>query len=331
MKLILIIFPLIFSSTIVRSQMTIDGKPLDDEQKKMVKQAFSKQRTLSKTAIGTCKCIDSISTKNKNAKENAIEIKKCIDKDVVTYQSFIKLMETVDVKEGEKVNVTIYTNPDSNEYKKYYYEIEKQLMDSCQVIKTIIGRNDKESEKSVSNNSEAIKEYNKGNEYLRQKDYANALPYYEKAVKIDSEFVFAWDNIGVCNRRIGNFDKALEAYEKSIELDPKGLTALQNIPLVYVAKKNYKKAIKSYDDLSTVDSDNPEVFYGIGVIYFENLLDYEKALDNMCKAYNLYIAQNSPYRTDAEKIIRNIYSELKKQGKERTFDKILEANDISKN
>jgi hypothetical protein len=49
----------------------------------------------------------------------------------------------------------------------------------------------------------------------------------------------------------------------------------------------------------------------------------------MCKAYNLYIKMGSPYRTDAEKIMQLIYSELKKQGKEESFNKILKANNIS--
>ena len=331
MKSALIFLSLILLSYNASAQMEIDGKPLNDEQKKMVKEAFSRQSMLSKTAASSCLCIDSITITNRSAKENAIEIKKCIDKEVVSYQSSLKILEAVDVKEGEEVTLTIYTNPESNAYKKYYFEIEKQLMDSCQAVKRVVGMNNKENEKSVSKNSEAIKEYNKGNGYLRQNDFANALPYYEKAVKIDSEFVFAWDNIGVCNRRLGNFDAAIDAYKKSIKLDPTGITAFQNISLAYVGKKNYKKAIESYNELSKLDRNNPEVYYGIGVIYYENLIDYEKALDNMCKAYNLYIEQNSPYRTDAEKVIQGIYSELKKQGKEAIFDKILETNNISKN
>jgi tetratricopeptide (TPR) repeat protein len=319
---------LIFSHH-VSGQMTIDGKPLNDEQKKMVKEAFTKKRILSETAVSCCTCIDSISISDKDAKENAIEIRKCIDKEVVAYQSSLKLLETVDLKEGDKVTISIYTNPESAIYKQYYYEIEKQLMDSCQSIKNVVGRNNKEGERSVSTNSAAIKEYNRGNEYLRKDDYKNALPFYERAVLFDPNFAFAWDNIGVCSRRVGNFDRALEAYEMSLKLDPKGMTALQNIPLVYVSKKRYKKAIDSYENLAALDGNNPEVYYGIGKIYFENLMENEKALDNMCKAYNLYIAQNSPYRTDAEKIIQRIYSKLKSEGKEAIFDKILEANNIS--
>lgn len=45
----------------------------------------------------------------------------------------------------------------------------------------------------------------------------------------------------------------------------------------------------------------------------------------------MYIKQKSPYRADAEKMINNIYTEMKKQGKEKEFNKILKANNISQN
>jgi len=331
MKIIKLFFFSILMSQNLCAQMEIDGKPLNDEQKKMVKETFSKQKVLSQNAENSCKCIDSISINSKNAVETSKEVKRCIDNEVVGYQSTLKLMETVDVKEGEKITVSIFTDPESNEYKKYYYEIETKLMESCPAIKNVVGMNNKESEKSVSKNSDAIKEYNKGNEFIRQKDYKSALPFYEKAVKIDSEFVFAWDNIGVCNRRLGNLDEALKAYKMSLKLDPKSLTALQNIALVYVGQKKYQKAIDSYNNLAKVDKENPEVYYGIGVIYYENILDNEKALDNICKAYNLYVAQSSPYRTDAEKIIQSIYTNFKAKGKQDKFNEILKSNNISSN
>ncbi|OXA95228.1 hypothetical protein SAMN06265346_1339 [Flavobacterium hercynium] len=64
-------------------------------------------------------------------------------------------------------------------------------------------------------------------------------------------------------------------------------------------------------------------------MYAFHLNDYKKALDNMCKAYNIYTAQKSPYRTDAEKIMQMLYKQMKQDGKEELFNKILEENNIS--
>jgi hypothetical protein len=70
------------------------------------------------------------------------------------------------------------------------------------------------------------------------------------------------------------------------------------------------------------------VYFGIGEIYSLYLKEYEKGLDNMCKAYTIYQEQNSPYSLDAGKIIGVIYSEMKKLGKEDKFNEILEEYNI---
>jgi tetratricopeptide (TPR) repeat protein len=158
-----------------------------------------------------------------------------------------------------------------------------------------------------------------------------AVPYFQKAVDIDPRFAFAWDNLGVCQRRLGNLDAALQAYTKSLELDPKGVMPLHNIPVVYEHKKDYDKAIEAYQKLLAIYPDDPEAFYGTGRIYAFFKVDLEKALQNMCKAYNIYTSINSPYRVDAEKNITYLYQELKKEGKEKLFFDILKENNIRTN
>jgi tetratricopeptide (TPR) repeat protein len=181
---------------------------------------------------------------------------------------------------------------------------------------------------SYSSNKEALELYQKGLKLSKAGNCDKAIAYYEAALKIDPQFVFAWDNLGLCYRRLDYYDKALEAYQKSLEIDPNGIMPLQNIAVVYQFKKEYNKAIECYEKLEKVDGNNPEIYYGIGNIYASYLEEYEKALGYMCKAYNLYIEQKSPYRSDAEKVIRNIYSAMKKQGKEARFNEILKENKI---
>ena len=331
MNRVLLFLLLIFVPFSMFSQFEIDGKPLSDKDKEMVKQAVSRAKILSEVADISCKCIDSIDISDSNPRENAVFIKRCIDEQVMGYQSTVKMFESVDLAKGEDVKITIYSNPESDVYISYYREIERKLMDSCQAIKDAVGANNRINEKSISDKSAALKEYNAGNDFLRKNDYANALPFYEKAVKIDPNFAFAWDNIGVCNRRLGDFDAAIKAYKKSIKVDPVGLTARTNIALAYVGNKDFKMAIKSYEDLAKLDKDNPEVYYGLGIVYFQNLEDYEKALNNLCKAYNLYIQQESAYRSDAEKVIQMLYNTFKEQDRVAVFEEILKSHNISVN
>jgi tetratricopeptide (TPR) repeat protein len=164
----------------------------------------------------------------------------------------------------------------------YYYRIEEWLVDSCATMNLIAGTNNKESEFSMSKNEKALEQYSKGETFLEKEDYKEALSWFEKAVKTDPKFAFAWDNIGICNRRFGNLDEALNAYQRSLAMDPVGKTPLHNIPVVYEFKKEYDKAIEAYIRLSKIYPDDPEAYYGTGRMY-EMKNDYEKALDICAK------------------------------------------------
>lgn len=287
---------------------------------------------LNEFSGNACKCIDSIKVFNKPQKLIAEEVGTCIDKYVTAYQMGVKLLslDLNNLKDTKsEVKIGIATDEKSNEYKKYYFELERNLVENCNSIKDKVVAENRRHFNSVSENEKALENYNKGQIESEKKDYAKAIIYYKKAVKIDENFAFAWDNIGICNRYLGNYDEALKAYEKSISINPYGLLPLQNLAIVYSYKKEYDKAILTYERLARIDDQNPEVFYGIGQVCYQYTKEYEKSLQNMCKAYNLYVEQKSAYRSDAEKIVGLLYVEFKKEGKEARFNEILNENKLS--
>lgn len=275
-----------------------------------------------------CKCIDEIKLKKKNKEKIAKEIKECVDAQVSSYQLITKLMGNMSGSDTSKNRtISINVNKSSDGYTKYYYEIERELRDSCESLKTLFASNEKESKYSISKDDDAVAYYSIGQDAMKAGNNEDAVKYFLKAVTKDPKFAFAWDNLGVTYRKMGKYPEAIDAYNKSLAIDPKNLTPLQNLPIVYQYTKEYDKAIESYKNLITTLPDDPEGYYGTGQVYL-NLKEYEKALDYACKAYNLYIKMGSPYRTDAEKMIQILYQELKKQGKEENFNKILKENNI---
>lgn len=293
---------------------------------------------LKELADNGCKCIDSINAYNKNSKEVSLEISQCINQQAGALQIGRKLLNIPDlenltnqVNEKKQIDIAIDLDENSTEYKTSYYELERYLMNTCPAMKDKASSNEKLNENSVSDNKKAREYYSLGQKESVKENFKKAAEYFEKAVKEDPKFAFAWDNLGISYRQLNELDKAINAYKKSIEIDPNGLMPLQNIAVAYLHKKDYKNVIKSYEKLAKVDNNNPEVYYGLGNVYATNLKDYEKGLNNMCKAYNLYVEHKSPYRTDAETIISMIYAEMKKQGKEKEFNEILAANNISQN
>lgn len=284
-------------------------------------------KILSELSAGACKCIDSIGLTDKTSKEIAADIFTCVDKEVTAYQLAIKLYQSMK-GDAKNKNIILNTNKNSQEYQRYYFEMERWLKDSCTSLNKAVKSDNKESEFSNSKDEKALKFYDKGINEFSTENFKDALPWFEKAVKQDEKFAFAWDNIGVCRRKLGDLDGALEAYTKSLQLDPKGKLPLQNIPVVYEYKKDYDKALEAYKNLYKIYPDDPEAYYGAGRMY-ELKGDVEKALDNMCKAYNAYVEINSPYRVDAENNISIYFKKMKAAGNEELFYKILKENKLN--
>lgn len=300
--------------------------------------AFSQEEEnslLKEMGSNACQCIDSISLYNKPKKEVIEGIYSCIDAQAGAYQMGSKLSNidyTKDAveKDGKKqIDITVNMDKDSREYREYYYEIERHLMNNCDALKEAIASNEQQGEKSVSENAEARRYYSLGIEESKSGNFEKAIEYYREAIRIDPDFAFAWDNIGICYRRLEKYDLAIEAYEQSLSIDPYGVMPLQNIAIVYQYTKEYEKAIEAYERYGAIHKDNPEFYYGAGRVYAVFLNQHEKGLDYLCKAYNLYTESNSPYRSDAEQVILVIHQEMQKLGKEDKFLEILKANNIT--
>lgn len=105
-----------------------------------------------------------------------MDISECIDKQIGAYQLRSKLLKIDDLKkvavekDGKKqVDVSFNVNENSEEYKKYYYEMERYMMSNCSSLKEKIASNEKQSAKSFSDNKKAIEYYNKGMDEVKKK------------------------------------------------------------------------------------------------------------------------------------------------------------------
>ncbi|WP_196894383.1 tetratricopeptide repeat protein [Aureivirga marina] len=296
---------------------------------------FNQEDLLKSSGDSACECVEEIITINKNQKEIKENINYCIDKQVSAYQLMAELSNAMNQSENSEKNsddkknveVNISTDKDSQQYKNYYYDIESYLMQNCQAARDLIARNT-ESTTQLSSDPLALELYYEALDFTKEEKYEKAIENYKKAVTLDPKFTWAWDNMGICYRRLKEYKKAINAYKQSLKVNPNGKLPLQNMGVAYTYLGKYKKAIKAYEKLAKIDDTNPEVFYGLGHVYYSFLKEDEKALDNMCKAYKLYIAQNSPYRSDAEKMIGFIYQSMKKENNLSKFDEILKKNKI---
>lgn len=261
-----------------------------------------KQSAAQDIANDACNCIAQI-TIDGHSKNKAI--KNCIDTAITT---------------ATKRNGHTNTNT-------LFRDVENYLVEHCEALKKLAFSENERFENATSKNVLAQLAYDDGLDYLSEKDYENALKKFKKATSIDPNFAFAWDNLGISYRKTGQFDKAIDAYKRSLQINPKGKMPLLNIAVAYNLKKDHINAEKYYKRYIANFKDDPEGFYGLGLIQYLND-DYENGLDNMITAYKLYSAQHSPYRTDAANKISYIYHDLKKKEKLDIFNRVAKKHQL---
>ena len=276
-----------------------------------------------------CDCVSNIDL-SKSKEEKIEEIKSCISNALIQKQILSSLTKVADsIKKREDLADTTQKNIDVVIDDRIGYEaLEKDLLNTCEALNKLYFSNDiKTSDASVSDKKKAINFYNLGIQGLDKEDYETAIQYFKKAVKADKNFAFAWDNLAISYRRLEKYPEAIKYYKKSLKIDPKGKMPLMNLGLTYGLNKEYDKAIEAYDNFKEIYPDDPEAYFGVGRIYLlQNNL--EQGLDNMMKAYVLYIKINSPYKADAQKYIVQLYATLKEQNKLDIFNRLAEKNKI---
>jgi tetratricopeptide (TPR) repeat protein len=206
-------------------------------------------------------------------------------------------------------------------------EIQQYMSANCKMFQELIASNNALEKNSMSRNKKALKYYNEGEDYYRREQYNLAVVSFNRAVDADPKFAFAWDNMGICQRKMGNYKEAIKCYQKSLEIEPKGTMPLQNMAVAYEYLKEYQKAAETYETFIKLYPGDPEGFYGAGRTYYISG-NYEKGVDYMFKAYQLYTDKKSPYVNDAISNLQNYYADLKEKNKLEIFNQAAKNNKI---
>jgi tetratricopeptide (TPR) repeat protein len=121
---------------------------------------------------------------------------------------------------------------------------------------------------------------------LALKKYSEALNTYEKAIQINPESSWpAWLGRGQALDKLGKNQEALETFERALSLNPNASQAWQGKADIYLELQQYSAANQALDKLLTFQQNDAKVWYKKGWS-LQNLDDYERAI----KAYDRALA-----------------------------------------
>ncbi len=275
--------------------------------------SLNSQTFTEKIVLKTCECLDTLTT-----------IKQ-IDDNLKTCTS--RAMGQVMNASTQEEKSTLAT---AEGIRSVFKKVNELIPSYCYNVRRLIIEEKNTQFDKLSSFSQANEHYFRGNDFMNRGDFLNSIKEFKKAIKIDKDFVFAYDNLAISFRKQENYKKAIKYYKKSLEILPEGYVALLNIAVAYSKLEDYDNSLKYYNELIYFYQDNPEGYLGAGRMQFIKY-DYAIALENTFIAHRIYVETNSEYKHESEQLIEIMYSELKKKGKIDLFNRKAELHNFTIN
>lgn len=154
--------------------------------------------------------------------------------------------------------------------------------------------------------NEAIELYNKGVDHFNKHEYPQAIRSYKQAIALDSDYIDAYNNIGLTFFESSQLDSAAYYLQISLYKLPTGTTALQNMGLVAEQKGDQPQALKYYQQITALEPQNPEGYYNCARA-LAAMARLDESLAQAQQAEKLYAKAGSPQLSDCHLMLLIIY------------------------
>jgi tetratricopeptide (TPR) repeat protein len=129
--------------------------------------------------------------------------------------------------------------------------------------------------------------YGLGSVYLNQQKTREAQESFEHALKVHASYPDtlpnAWNNLGLLATREGRTAEAIPYFQEALKLSPDHLVALDNLGNAYRQQKQWEEARTVFERALKVSPQEPEANYSLGMV-FAQTNDNERAYEYLQRA-----------------------------------------------
>ena len=137
------------------------------------------------------------------------------------------------------------------------------------------------------NPSSAEALYGLGSVYLKQQKTSEARDCFEDTIKQHASYPDtlpnAWNNLGLLATREGRTAEAIPYFQEALRLSPDHLIALENLGNAYRQQKEWDEARRVLERAVAVGPQDPEANYSLGMV-FAQLDDSDRAYEYLTRA-----------------------------------------------
>jgi tetratricopeptide (TPR) repeat protein len=119
-------------------------------------------------------------------------------------------------------------------------------------------------------------------QYLDNND--SSYFYYTRAYEIAPEAILVLENYASLCFNIGKYDLAENLYKKILEKDPNHANAMARLGDILAEKEDYQTAVDYYNRALDVEQDNCNLWFRLGVLYFQEMKETDSAITAFSRA-----------------------------------------------
>ena len=117
----------------------------------------------------------------------------------------------------------------------------------------------------------------RGDELRTEKNYLDAIDYYQAALRGMRGNATLINKIGICQLMMQHYKLARKSFEQALRSDRKHADAYNNLGVTYYAVHNYNAAIKQYEKAIALKNDAASFYSNMGTAYFGKR-EFEQAI-----------------------------------------------------
>lgn len=125
-------------------------------------------------------------------------------------------------------------------------------------------------------------------------DFKGAIPFFKKAIEMDSNYPDPWNNLSVAYANINEIDNAINAMQESIKIYPYYPENYNNLASFYIQKNELEKAENLLNKAIALRSHYGKAYFNMGRIFFAKK-DFQHAWDNFKKCCTECDFDNVPH------------------------------------
>jgi tetratricopeptide (TPR) repeat protein len=126
----------------------------------------------------------------------------------------------------------------------------------------------------------------RGDELRMDKNWLDAVDYYQAALKGAPGSASLFRKIGICQLQMQRYKEARKSFERAIRVDRKDAISYNNLGVVYYELRNYNAAIKHYQKAISIDDSAASYYNNMGAAYFGKK-QFDKGDQSYSKAMEL--------------------------------------------